>query len=154
MVPDGRFDVLVSPERPASYDGDWWPLEPGTASLWIRSVSDQWGNDRDPRIAITRVDAPRRDPALGDATRKQLGALGFMVERIVEYGMKHVDELIDEGFVNQLKTVDYGNSGGDAAAALPRGRVPAGRRRGHSSWRHDSRRAPTTSRGHSPTGCS
>jgi hypothetical protein len=107
----GEFDVLVSPERPAGYDGDWWPLEPGTASLWIRSVSDQWGIERDPRIAITRVDAPARPRPSGDATRKQLAAFGFMVERIVEYGMKHVDELIDEGFVNQLKTVDYGNSG-------------------------------------------
>ncbi len=107
----GGFDVLVSPERPAGYDGDWWPLEPGTASLWIRSVSDQWGTERDPRIAITRVDAPARPRPSGDATRKQLAALGFMVERIVEYGMKHVDELIDEGYVNQLKTVDYGNSG-------------------------------------------
>jgi hypothetical protein len=109
--PDGSFDVLVSRERPDGYDGDWWPLEPGTASLWIRSVSDQWGVERDPRIAITRVDAPARARPSGDATRKQLAALGFMVERIIEYGMKHVDELIDEGFVNQFKTVDYGNSG-------------------------------------------
>jgi len=109
--PDGHFDVLVSPERPAGYDGDWWPLEPGTASLWLRSVSDQWGVERDPRIAITRVDSPRRARPTGDTTRKQLAALGIMVERIVEYGMRHVDELVDEGFVNHLKTVDYGASG-------------------------------------------
>jgi hypothetical protein len=109
--PDGRFDVLVSQERPAGYDGDWWPLEPGTASLWIRSVSDRWGEERDPRIAITRVDEPARGRPSSDAIRRQLGALGFMVERIVEYGMTHVDELIDQGFVNRLKTVDYGNSG-------------------------------------------
>jgi hypothetical protein len=74
--PDGRFDVLVSRERPAGYDGDWWPLEPGTASLWIRSVSDRWGEERDPRIAITRVDAPARARPSGDATRKQLELLG------------------------------------------------------------------------------
>ena len=109
--PDGRFDVLVSPERPVGYDGDWWQLEPGTASLWIRSVSDQWGIERDPRIAITRVDSPRRARPAGDTTRQQLAALGIMVERIVEYGMRHVDELVDEGFLNQLKTVDYGASG-------------------------------------------
>jgi hypothetical protein len=109
--PDGHFDVLVSPERPVGYDGDWWPLEPGTASLWIRSVSDQWGIERDPRIAITRVDAPARARPTGEATHKQLAALGAMVERIVEYGMRHVDELIDDGFVNRLKTVDYGASG-------------------------------------------
>jgi hypothetical protein len=109
--PDGRFDVLVSRERPDGYDGDWWQLEPGTASLWIRSVSDRWGEERDPRIAITRVDTPARTRPTGDATRKQLAALGIMVERIVEYGMRHVDELIEQGFVNSCKTVDYGQSG-------------------------------------------
>ena len=109
--PDGRFDVLVSRERPTGYDGDWWPLEPGTASLWIRSVSDRWGEERDPRIAITCVDAPARSRPDGEATRRQLGALGIMVERIVEYGMRHTDELVEQGFVNSLKTVDYGASG-------------------------------------------
>jgi hypothetical protein len=79
--------------------------------LWLRSVSDRWGEERDPRIAITRVDEPARARPSGDAIRSQLGALGFTVERIVEYGMKHVDELMDQGFVNRLKTVDYGNSG-------------------------------------------
>jgi hypothetical protein len=108
---DGRFDVLISRERPADHDGDWWPLEPGTASLWIRSVSARWGEERDPRIAITRVDAPARPRPSGDGTRRQLAALGVMVERIVEYGMRHTDELIDGGFVNRMKTVDYGNSG-------------------------------------------
>jgi len=109
--PDGTFDVLVSRERPAGYDGDWWQLEPGTASLWLRSVSDRWGEDRDPRVAITRVDTGARARPSGETTRKQLAALGVMVERIVEYGMRHVDELIDGGFVNRMKTVDYGASG-------------------------------------------
>src|SRR4029078_3522856 len=75
----GKFDVLVSSERPAGYDGDWVPLGAGTASLWIRSVSDQWGIERDPRIAITRVDAPARPRPTGDATPKQLAALGLIV---------------------------------------------------------------------------
>jgi hypothetical protein len=111
LGPDGRFDVLVSTERPAGHDGDWWPLAPGTASLWLRSVSDRWGEERDPRIAITRLDTPARTRPSGDAVRRQLRALATMVERTVEYGMRHVDELIDEGFVNRMKTVDYGASG-------------------------------------------
>jgi hypothetical protein len=109
--PDGRFDVLVSPDRPADHDGHWWKLEPGTASLWIRSVSDRWGEERDPRIAITRVDAPSRARPPGDAVRRQLAALGAMVERIVEYGIRHVDELAEHGYVNRLQNVDYGASG-------------------------------------------
>jgi len=113
--PDGRFDLLLSPDRPTDHDGDWWMLEPGTASLWIRSVSDRWGEERDPRIAIARVDAPARRRPAGDAARRQLAALGAMVERIVEYGIRHVDELVEHGFVNRLQTVDYGASG-----AMPR----------------------------------
>jgi hypothetical protein len=109
--PDGRFDVLISRERPADHTGDWWPLEPGTASLWIRSVSDRWGEERDPRIAITRADAPSRARPSGDGIERQLAALGTVVERIVEYGVRHVDELVAEGFVNRLKLVDYGASG-------------------------------------------
>jgi hypothetical protein len=110
--PDGRFDVLLSRERPAHHAGDWWPLEPGTASLWIRAVSDRWGKDTEPRIAISHVDAPSRRRPSSDAAHTQLAALAAMVERIVEYGIHHVDELVAEGFVNRLKTVDYGASGG------------------------------------------
>lgn len=108
---DGRFDVLLSRERPDGHSGDWWRMEPGMASLWIRSVSDRWGEERDPRIAITRVDAPRRARPAGAVLEKQLAALATMVERIVEYGIRHVDELVADGFVNRLKDVDYGASG-------------------------------------------
>jgi hypothetical protein len=38
--------------------------------------------------------------------------LATMVERIVEYGIRHVDDLVAEGVVNRLKDVDYGSSGG------------------------------------------
>jgi hypothetical protein len=138
--PDGRFDVVVSRERPRDHDGDWWPLPEGTASLWIRSVSDRWGLERDPRIAITRVDAPARLRPSGAVIERQLAALGVMVERIVEYGMHHVDELVEDGFVNQLKTVDYATSGAmplqhyhegvfqlaDDEALLVEARLPAG----------------------------
>jgi hypothetical protein len=110
--PDGRFDVLLSRERPAGHTGDWWQLEPGMASLWIRSVSDRWGEEQEPRIAIERVDAPSRRRPSGDAVRTHLASLATIVERIVEYGIHHVDELVAEGFVNRLKLVDYGASGG------------------------------------------
>jgi hypothetical protein len=138
--PDGAFEVLVSRERPAGYDGDWWPLAPGTASLWIRSVSDRWGEETDPRVAITRVDAPARPRPSGERVLAQVRALGAMVERIVEYGVRHVDELVDEGFVNRVKTIDYGASGAmplqhyhegvfqlaDGEALLLEARLPAG----------------------------
>jgi hypothetical protein len=110
--PNGAVDVILSRERPAAYTGDWWPLEPGMASLWLRSVSDQWGAQSEPRVAITRLDAPSRPRPPSGAVGEQLASIAARVERVVEYGVHHVDELASEGFVNKLKLVDYGASGG------------------------------------------
>lgn len=161
--PDGRFDVLVSPERPAGHPGDWWRLEPGTASLWIRSVSDRWEEDRDPRIAITRVGAPTRARQRGDAVGRPLASLGVVVERIVEYGIRHVDELVEQGYVNRLKHVDYGASGamplqwyheavfdlGDDDALLVEARLPDGC--DYFSWSLTDRMLVTLDWTHAPT---
>src|ERR1700682_5841566 len=34
----GRFDVILSPIRPAGYTGDWWQLAPTASSLLLRQV--------------------------------------------------------------------------------------------------------------------
>jgi hypothetical protein len=110
--PDGQFDVIVSRERPKDYAGAWWPLPPGTGSLWLRSTSDRWGQETEPRIAITRADAPRRPRTSAREIRAALGRLGTAVERIVEYGISHADQLAADGVVNTLKLADYTTQGG------------------------------------------
>lgn len=111
--PDGRFDVVLSAERPDGHTGDWWPLDPEMASLWLRTVSDDWGNEREPRVAIRRVDGRRRRPrSAPEPIRARLAVLGAIVEHTIAYGLRHTDELIADGFVNQLKLVDYGPNGG------------------------------------------
>jgi hypothetical protein len=83
------------------------------ASLWLRTVSDDWGKDREPRVAITRVDGPRRRPRPSSAAiAPRLAALGPIVEHTIGYGVRHTDELVADGFVNELKLVDYGANGG------------------------------------------
>lgn len=111
--PDGRFDVLVSADRPHGHAGDWWPMGAETASLWLRTVSDDWGNEREPRVAIRRVDGPRRRPRPAPASiEAKLAILGMIVEQSIGYGVRHTDELIADGYVNQLQLVDYGPQGG------------------------------------------
>lgn len=111
--PDGRFDVLVSADRPHGHAGDWWPMGAETASLWLRTVSDDWGNEREPRVAIRRVDGPRRRPRPAPASIEgKLAILGMIVEQSIGYGVRHTDELIADGYVNQLQLVDYGPQGG------------------------------------------
>ncbi len=113
-TPGGDFDVILSAKRPVNHRGDWWQLTSDTESLWLREVSDRWGEDRPVRIAILRLDPARlRSDGPGQFERR-LAGLAMRVERTIEYGVRHVDELVQQGFVNQLKQVDYG-----AAGAMP-----------------------------------
>jgi len=51
---DGAFSVILSGERPADYDGDWWKLDADTQSLLVRRCSADWRNEVDSRLAIER----------------------------------------------------------------------------------------------------
>ena len=58
--PDSIFEATLSQRQPAP-EKAWWRLEPGTRSLMLRTVSDDWGVHTEPRVAITRLDVdPRR----------------------------------------------------------------------------------------------
>jgi hypothetical protein len=56
--PDGKFEVLVSAEKPANYSGHWHRIDPGTDFTMIRLRSYDWGNEADTRLAIECLDAP------------------------------------------------------------------------------------------------
>jgi hypothetical protein len=80
----GRFDVLLSRERPSGHTGAWWPLSPSAAKLLMRLVSSNWGAEQDPAICIERLDAPVRRPrpsaaALQDRMRRLADATNFIV---------------------------------------------------------------------------
>lgn len=110
-APDGRFDVLMSARRPEAYEGDWWKLTPDTASVWLREVSDRWGEEAPAIIAITRLDMASCKRPSPEEFDRQLAGLAVRVERIIEYGITHVDELVQDGFVNKLKSIDYSSAG-------------------------------------------
>jgi hypothetical protein len=60
---DGYFSVILSAERPAGYEGDWWKLYPATGHLLMRKTSNDWRHEIDPRVAIDRLDsAPPMSP--------------------------------------------------------------------------------------------
>lgn len=54
--PNGWFSAILSAERPAGYDGDWWPLAPTTVRLLLRQCAVDWIREIDARIAIERLD--------------------------------------------------------------------------------------------------
>lgn len=56
IADDGYFSVLLSPERPRGYTGDWWQLHPGTKRLLMRVCACDWAGEQDARVAIERLD--------------------------------------------------------------------------------------------------
>ncbi len=111
----GRFDVVLSAERPTGHQGDWWAMDPDVRSLMLRSVSADWGENREPLVAIVRIDAsPRRPRAAPEEMTERLGSLAALVDRSVSYGLAKVDRLRADGVVNQLVGIDYSGSGGIA----------------------------------------
>ncbi|WP_082826116.1 DUF1214 domain-containing protein [Croceicoccus estronivorus] len=80
---DGWFSVILSAERPAGYDGDWWKLEPWTARLLMRQCSVDWINEVDARMAIERLDdGPETSAAEKD---RRIGNLGPWAEGMVRF---------------------------------------------------------------------
>jgi hypothetical protein len=110
---DGRFDVILSPSRPAGYHGDWWPLQPTTNRLLLRMVSSDWGNEIEPTFSIERLDAPVQRPRPPAAElERRLRALPSATSFIAEMFVDHVQRLRDEGYVNKLKVFDVAQLGG------------------------------------------
>ena len=67
---EGRFSVVLSPERPAGHTGDWWPLDPRTRRLLMRKCSCDWTNEVDARVAIERLDDPGADMTPEESARR------------------------------------------------------------------------------------
>lgn len=109
----GRFDVILSPERPQGYEGDWWQLNPTTNNLLMRLVSADWGNEREPTVSIERLDVPPQRPRPSAAVLEgKLRALPGSIDFIATLFVDHVELLRQQGFVNKLKVFDLATGGG------------------------------------------
>jgi hypothetical protein len=110
---NGMFDVLISPERPQDYSGDWVLLHPQVEKFMVRIVGCDWGREREPRLSIDRLDAY---PAKG---RVSLDNLAFRLSEIPTITRNcalafppKVQQLRTEGLINQLKVVDFSQMSG------------------------------------------
>jgi hypothetical protein len=110
---EGRYDVLLSPERPPGYSGDWWQLQPTTNKLLLRMVSSAWGEELDPTFSIERVDRPA---SRGRPSAAELEARLRQIPRAAEFlgpmFVAHVEKLRREGYVNKFKILDVSQIGG------------------------------------------
>ena len=109
---DGTFDVVLSRNRPEGVR-NWWPLDPQMRTLMLRSVSTDWGEHDEPRVAIVRLDTdPRRARTRADALRTKFRSYATVVEGMVMSGLRRVADLRAADVVNRLTTVDYSAQGG------------------------------------------
>lgn len=104
-----RFDVLLSPARPAGYTGDWWELNPAAQGLMLRLVSANWGREQSPTLAIERVDAPVGRPRVPAGVLEQ--RLRRLPQAIAYMGLMFVDhheQLRSQGYINKFKIFEVG----------------------------------------------
>ena len=110
---DGSFELVMSPERPAGYTGNWAALDPQCEKIMVRIVSCDWGAEREPRFGIARLDV---DDAKGRPSADDLDAafdeMPFITRVCALAFPIHVEELRDEGYLNKLKIFDVSQMSG------------------------------------------
>jgi hypothetical protein len=113
LDPNGRFDVIFSGEKPAGYTGDWCYLNPKAEWILARAVSYDWKNERDPRLAIERLDAPLLRPAqtkeIIDARIRELFS-GF-VPRLTKKWLDFQNKIEADGYVNKFELSRHNENG-------------------------------------------
>ena len=110
---NGRFELIVSPERPSGYSGHWWQLQPGTKALMARRMGYDWGNEAEPELTIDRLDVfPARPRPSAEKLHQQFSQLAKLTEHFTAAFLNHVAGLEREGFVNKLKFIDYSQAAG------------------------------------------
>jgi hypothetical protein len=109
---DGSFSVVLSAERPASYDGDWWQLDPRTRRLLMRKCSCDWNREVDARVAIDRVDDGGADMSPEEIARR-FSDMAAWIEGMIEFDMNLVRYYREHHGVNTfLRSTKIDSMGG------------------------------------------
>jgi hypothetical protein len=102
MDDEGRFSVVVSAERPAGHEGDWWELDPSARRLLMRRCSCDWTNEIDARVAIERLDDGGADMTPEEIARR-FGELADWVSGMIEFDMALVRHYREHHGVNEFQ---------------------------------------------------
>lgn len=110
---EGRFDVILSGERPQGHTGAWWKLEPTTSMLLLRMVRADWSAAEEPTISIERLDQPvaRSRPSAADLEGR-LRNLPHAASFIGPLFPDRVEKMRQRGIINKLEAVDMSELGG------------------------------------------
>jgi hypothetical protein len=105
---DGRFEVVLSAERPSDHDGDWWYLDPRATNLAVRHAMYDWVHEVDPRMTIERLDVPAARPRLSaQELSERMEEIARWVELSIRRWLVHLADTREKGIVNRLEVYDY-----------------------------------------------
>ena len=109
---DGRFELIMSPERPVGWTGNWMPLDPRAETLIVRQVACDWENEIDARLAIERLDAPvgRARLSPGDISQR----LQWLANYVYNHALFWIAfiERLDQRGVNTLQMQNMWSTNG------------------------------------------
>ncbi|MEM5451452.1 DUF1214 domain-containing protein [Paraburkholderia guartelaensis] len=106
---DGNFEVLLSAERPAGYEGNWLPLHGDADFAMLRQRSYAWGTERDARVAIECLDAPFTKPLMGyEDIAQRTGELMNYAGRLSRRWLTHMQQLRTRSKVNEFEFFAFG----------------------------------------------
>ncbi|MBB5410264.1 hypothetical protein HDG34_004217 [Paraburkholderia sp. HC6.4b] len=106
---DGSFEILLSAQRPAGYDGNWIELHREADFAMLRQRSYAWGRERDARIAIECLDAPLLKPSMGhEEIARRTGELMGYAERLSRRWLTHMQQLRTRIKVNEFEFFAFG----------------------------------------------
>lgn len=112
LGPDSAFSFILSPQRPAGYEGDWFELRKGSRTVNVREASYDWVNERDGIFTIERLDAElhyRRWTE--DEIAHQLKRMSGFPDRYAKIFVQFVKNL-EQNPVNEVVLHDWSGIGG------------------------------------------
>jgi hypothetical protein len=83
LGPDGAFSVILSAEKPAGYDGDWWRMDEDVVRLLMRKCARDWRNEIDAKVAIERLDEAA--PMTPEDFARRFANMADWVEKVIAF---------------------------------------------------------------------
>ena len=118
---DGRFEILLSAERPAGHTGNWMPLSPDARYVTVRQYFIDWTREEPDRLEIFRIGGEGEAPAPLTPARmaELLDEAGLWTLQTTRFWMEWVAQLRDayvpgqlqppRAFVGGAQGIVYGN---------------------------------------------
>jgi hypothetical protein len=106
---DGRFELLLSAQRPAGHTGNWLELHAEANFAMVRQRSYDWGRERDARVAIECLDAVQLKPRMApEQIAGRLEALTSYTGRLSKLWLLHLQKLRERKPVNDFEFHAFG----------------------------------------------